>query len=159
MKKWRRLQWIGLGTWIVLLSVWVVTVIPIRQPKTIDYFRGGHVKVVIPRWSRMIKVGMQSGAIFVTWEKTRGPVFCCRMEWNSGTHRIWWFKSDLSMQSRSVAYVIIPLWVVLVVLGATIGLCWRRPCAHSCNVCDYNLTGNTSGVCPECGTPISTSRI
>jgi hypothetical protein len=21
-------------------------------------------------------------------------------------------------------------------------------------VCDYNLTGNVSGVCPECGTPI-----
>ncbi len=29
--------------------------------------------------------------------------------------------------------------------------------AHSmsaCTACDYNLTGNTSGICPECGTPI-----
>jgi hypothetical protein len=23
-----------------------------------------------------------------------------------------------------------------------------------CDVCDYNLTGSVSGVCPECGTPV-----
>jgi hypothetical protein len=23
-----------------------------------------------------------------------------------------------------------------------------------CNSCGYNLTGNTSGTCPECGTPV-----
>ncbi len=23
-----------------------------------------------------------------------------------------------------------------------------------CRCCNYNLTGNTSGVCPECGTPV-----
>jgi len=28
-------------------------------------------------------------------------------------------------------------------------------CAHRvCRQCSYNLTGNVSGVCPECGTPI-----
>jgi hypothetical protein len=25
----------------------------------------------------------------------------------------------------------------------------------SCRVCQYNLTGNLSGICPECGTPIT----
>ena len=29
-----------------------------------------------------------------------------------------------------------------------------RRCPLVCRVCGYNLTGNTSGVCPECGTPI-----
>jgi len=24
-----------------------------------------------------------------------------------------------------------------------------------CRICSYNLTGNTSGVCPECGTPVA----
>ena len=24
-----------------------------------------------------------------------------------------------------------------------------------CGACDYNLTGNTSGICPECGEPIA----
>jgi len=30
----------------------------------------------------------------------------------------------------------------------------RKRNAGSCRVCSYNLTGNTSGVCPECGTAI-----
>jgi hypothetical protein len=33
---------------------------------------------------------------------------------------------------------------------------WRRPRSHSpqCDKCGYNLTGNVSGVCPECGTAV-----
>jgi hypothetical protein len=30
----------------------------------------------------------------------------------------------------------------------------RKPVPGVC-VCSYNLTGNTSGVCPECGTPVA----
>lgn len=29
----------------------------------------------------------------------------------------------------------------------------RRP--SLCEKCDYDLTGNESGICPECGTPIA----
>jgi predicted Zn-ribbon and HTH transcriptional regulator len=29
---------------------------------------------------------------------------------------------------------------------------WGRP--DTCHKCGYNLTGNTSGVCPECGSRI-----
>ncbi len=28
---------------------------------------------------------------------------------------------------------------------------WRRRKRNLCVLCGYNLTGNTSGVCPECG--------
>ena len=31
----------------------------------------------------------------------------------------------------------------------------RRKPPGTCRVCGYNLTANTSGVCPECGTPVS----
>jgi hypothetical protein len=31
----------------------------------------------------------------------------------------------------------------------------RRSGPPRCPECDYNLTGNVSGVCPECGTPIT----
>ncbi|HEY2584323.1 MAG TPA: hypothetical protein VGI81_01010 [Tepidisphaeraceae bacterium] len=37
---------------------------------------------------------------------------------------------------------------------------WRRArCreADECRACGYNLTGNVSGVCPECGTPIESN--
>jgi hypothetical protein len=33
---------------------------------------------------------------------------------------------------------------------------WRSKPGH-CPTCHYNLTGNTSGICPECGTPITSS--
>ncbi len=33
----------------------------------------------------------------------------------------------------------------------------RMPSGHFCRSCGYDLTGNVSGVCPECGTPISTA--
>jgi hypothetical protein len=30
-----------------------------------------------------------------------------------------------------------------------------RPDTNACSSCGYSLTGNTSGVCPECGTPVA----
>jgi len=30
---------------------------------------------------------------------------------------------------------------------------WRRQRKGLCRKCGYDLTGNVSGVCPECGTP------
>ncbi len=40
----------------------------------------------------------------------------------------------------------------------SIGFGWwtqsEEPRPGHCETCDYDLTGNTSGTCPECGTPI-----
>jgi hypothetical protein len=52
----------------------------------------------------------------------------------------------------------IPAWFI-VLLTAILPLWWVRTIRHKskgpgCLVCGYNLTGNTSGVCPECGTPV-----
>ncbi len=52
--------------------------------------------------------------------------------------------------------VIIPLWMPLVVIAAATFIAWRRdrklPPGH-CR-CGYNLTGNVSGRCPECGAEV-----
>ena len=59
----------------------------------------------------------------------------------------------------------IPLWVVIVSsAGLGLGLtavpllirslrAWRRRAVGHCPTCGYDLTGNVSGRCPECGTP------
>jgi hypothetical protein len=31
----------------------------------------------------------------------------------------------------------------------------KNPQVGFCKKCHYNLTGNTTGICPECGTPIN----
>ena len=58
--------------------------------------------------------------------------------------------------------IVIPMWLpviallLLPVLSAAMFVRKRsRRSGSGCIRCHYNLTGNTSGVCPECGTPIS----
>lgn len=51
------------------------------------------------------------------------------------------------------------LWIVLLVAAALTGLlAWidrvrPRPRYGDCQICGFDLTCNTTGVCPECGTP------
>ena len=58
----------------------------------------------------------------------------------------------------------LPFWLiasVLFLLPLIRGLMWFRSMSRSrqgcCSSCGYSLTGNTSGTCPECGSPISKS--
>ncbi len=65
--------------------------------------------------------------------------------------------------SGSLWVLNLPLWTVFVGSTAypTIALIrgplrrWRRRRKGLCLKCSYNLTGNESGVCPECGTKIA----
>jgi len=59
---------------------------------------------------------------------------------------------------RRVVMVSLPYPFVLIVLSAlpVVYIRHRRMGSFGhCPTCSYNLTGNTSGVCPECGTAIS----
>ena len=47
-------------------------------------------------------------------------------------------------------------WLVFGVAFLISGWLSRKRCSDSrCQECGYDLTGNESGVCPECGTPAS----
>lgn len=55
----------------------------------------------------------------------------------------------------------VPLWIPFLIAGIPTAILWHRdrrqiPPGH-CPPCDYNLTGNTSGVCPECGAAVNTN--
>ncbi len=58
--------------------------------------------------------------------------------------------------------VVMPLWIPLFVIGLPTAVSFYRARRSKslgqrgvCERCGYDLTGNSSGVCPECGTPIS----
>jgi len=55
----------------------------------------------------------------------------------------------------------VPLWIPFLFVALPTGVLWyrdrcRRILPGRCQKCGYNLTGNVSGVCPECGTRIQT---
>ncbi len=54
----------------------------------------------------------------------------------------WWFD--------------LPFWFLLLLFGIPTLIVWRwdRHRAGHCRSCRYDLTGNVSGVCPECGNEV-----
>ena len=63
-----------------------------------------------------------------------------------------WPRLDLFRNSFVLK---LPLWIPFILVAIpTAVLCWRdrhRPPPGHCQRCGYNLTGNVSGRCPECG--------
>jgi hypothetical protein len=65
-----------------------------------------------------------------------------------------------------VTYLRVPLPVVGALLGILPALAayrgpikrWRRRRRGRCICCGYDLTGNVSGICPECGNPLVTPK-
>jgi hypothetical protein len=59
----------------------------------------------------------------------------------------------------SITGLFLPLWIpFIVLLIPTLLLWWRdrwKPRPGFCRQCDYDLTGNVSGRCPECGLEIA----
>ena len=90
------------------------------------------------------------------------PPYCGGDWWwhcNRLEHRFWfgsgvyfvWFHSP-----PELIYLRAPLWLPLLLISLPTGfLFWsdhrRRMRSDCCIKCGYNLTGNTSGKCPECG--------
>lgn len=53
--------------------------------------------------------------------------------------------------------VMIPFWLIALMLAIPTVILWRldrRVPPGRCRMCRYDLTGNVSGVCPECGTDV-----
>ena len=60
------------------------------------------------------------------------------------------------VQSPASGLVVVPFWLPFLVVAAPTLWLWLRdprPRPGHCAICGYNLTGNVSGRCPECGQP------
>ena len=61
--------------------------------------------------------------------------------------------------NQTVTEIVIPYWLPLLMSAIPTAWLWHRdrrliscsPDHRLCLRCGYDLTGNTSGVCPECG--------
>jgi hypothetical protein len=67
---------------------------------------------------------------------------------------------DPALNSR-VRAIWLNMWLPLVTALALATYLWlhpKRKVEPLCGKCGYNLTGNTSGACPECGSPTNHDR-
>lgn len=61
----------------------------------------------------------------------------------------------------TIKQVIVPFWPLVTVLAVPTCISWvrwhrnLRRAVGLCSKCGYDLTGNESGVCSECGTPVN----
>jgi hypothetical protein len=71
----------------------------------------------------------------------------------------WWPRTWNNQITGSLEAIRIPLWLlyaISVAAAACVFAKLRAPSYHFCHSCSYNLTGNESGICPECGEPVRT---
>lgn len=108
----------------------------------------------------------------VRWDSMRGTTWLQTWPWRLGlylpethtqTFRFRILLWTLAGPTRIRTFML-PFWVPLApVSAATIVLWWRdrqpRFPANHCQKCGYNLTGNTSGRCPECGVAVSFRQV
>ena len=108
-----------------------------------------------------------AGTLWVKWhEDVQSPrIWGCerippavRGHWVLGTWR-WVPKFRAARQYGKMYYELtVPLWIPTALVGFPSAFLWwldrrRFPPGH-CERCGYNLTGNVSGICLECGRPV-----
>ena len=115
---------------------------------------------------RMVSMTVGRGVCAVGYGVMHNPT---RTPWFQ--HQSWfdpWFEGWSSSHPSGFAIeewprrekvVMFPLWLP-VVLFAVMPVVWmigrRGSPSNRCPTCSYSLTGNTSGICPECGSPVPT---
>jgi hypothetical protein len=119
------------------------------------------------------RVMMNGGGVVVAYDPSPPPImrngfFVDTYDYPSGKPRfqMWVWAPYVGTRACTGVHqlpqqrflLLVPFWIPLVVvLVPTAILVWRDrsriPAGH-CGECGYNLTGNVSGRCPECGTAI-----
>ncbi len=143
LQMFRYFKWVGVVACFFLIWAWVLSVTyPVRRIKgkaAIMLVSGGIHWSIYDSYEEMY---------FQTW------LF-------GGSSSIFWLPrstKDWSKGFSGQGSVFVPIWCILMAAAVPTYILWRRdkryPPGH-CRKCGYDLTGNESGVCPECGTPVS----
>jgi hypothetical protein len=158
-------KWGFTGLWLALAALWLLT------PNWELWIAGGHYMC---RLSARVLIldrfeASQPERPFQVYPLLTGsPIASSRLLWGWSA----WWREAAQWPGASNGYVArgnqlvlygtsyyLPVWIPLALLLIPTVLLWladiRRPGPGHCQSCGYNLTGNTSGRCPECGTPVA----
>ena len=143
-------RWIGYGLCVLTLGVWVLSVqspMSFRGKRALLMLNSGCIVwITVPPTSTLphnFRYLVYMGDVLTL------PAWC---SWPLG-------MGDLPPETR---YVHVPLWVFLALFGVPTCVAWwksRRYPPGGCQACGYDLTGNVSGTCPECGTAVDADAV
>ena len=132
----------------VVLALWLVSImayvcVPYAPTRAIGFGSGSFI----------VRHGCDSSGnplrFQAEWTPVRFGAGCSSMRWYSPG------KGNTSVYY----YAIWPALVALLIPSAVLWLLVPRPIPPGhCQKCGYDLTGNVSGRCPECGTAIETEH-
>ncbi len=179
----RTLKWVGTVVVAVVLGLWVLSIGwpgSIGPRWTYATNRGGTISL---HHHELIVLHNQYGVLAEFTEEVAAFIGSLRarcdepLPWSSVTTyglrrpRYWHLEPFPRQNARPDhagpparyfwTMVVLPYWLLLLLFGVPAAVLWwrdrRRIPAGHCRQCGYNLTGNVSGVCPECGVPIGAS--
>lgn len=153
----RILKWLGTLVCVLLLLGYLPAVlrrvVSVRSGRTdlwinARLFGGGLAALVF------VSPGTTRADVRTTYEIRRvDPPFVWAPRWNSRV------VAEGPPGTREYSFLL-PLWIPLLLLAIPTVYWWRRgslmPPGH-CRKCGYNLSGNVSGRCPECGAVVETA--
>jgi hypothetical protein len=141
----------------VAASVAIALTMVACQFCSLGYFDGTHI------------IDLKNSEVFIhLWADPYTLQFGCPMGLHIRYHRPESLREALGLirpfydhGGSTEWFFIIPLWSALTITAAyplyRVLRRRRAPSGH-CQTCGYNLTGNVSGICPECGTPITPDK-
>lgn len=108
------------------------------------------------RSQRGWEFGIGAGGISVGWEKNSW----CPPGWSACDNdlRVWlWIPGFYSNDGGWGVCFPLCLPIFIITVARLVASSLRQPMVTTRCSCGYDLAGNTTGTCPECGTPIGTS--
>ncbi len=140
---WCVAKWVGFVASVLILIVWLVSLrvgIAWNRPTK-------------PGWSYVFAVHDGNFGAYGGWlTASSNSRFMITLNAKPQT-----FGLNLPAWNRKYSVFSLPLWIPLLIVGLSTARLWaigRRIPRDHCQKCRYNLTGNESGKCPECFTPV-----
>jgi hypothetical protein len=140
----RRIKSACTAAWVLTVALWVLSI-----TRTLSY----------SRYTWRVELGWGSAVLVLAPENcpmtARG--FACEEAFTLGLERMRWWQLLATIWAGPAprTRICVPLLIPLVVLTVVTTHLWfrdyRRFQPGHCRKCGYNLTGNVSGRCPECG--------
>lgn len=168
-RRWRAVKWAGLVVSLMLLIAWLgprpwelgVAFLKTDRTKSVTWKPNSNGSPPAIGWCvPEFYVVLADGSLQVAWA-FQGPV-SLRPGWSvfrlqDGIKTSWLPSLSRAGTTAPHTSLDLPVWILLLLACSPTAYLFyhdRRILPHCCRSCGYDLTGNTSGVCPECGVKI-----